>query len=337
MEIDPKTALVLKGSKSTAGTKARQALLAEKTPGSIAVQAEDIPQNLADAAANAPIIWVYHNAIDRVGDKQATERKTFKAVGEAFDEIETLVARLLAAGCGTVLITSDHGFIYQDKELESKDFADIENLNIVTLAEGVDTERTRRFVVSTKLPDNALLIKYLSSDLGLGGSYSIGVPRGAMRLRLSGSGARFVHGGASPQECIVPVVTVETTGRKAASRPSDVEGFPVGRTVITGPNVVLDVSQKEPVGEAVGPAQVKVGVYAKDGKLLSPSEVSLELSSASPNAEDRKVRVRLDLTDDVDQAGIATVRISKRVGTSNAYTAAWERDYQVNRAFGMDF
>ena len=337
MEVDPATALVTKGGKPTSGTKARQSLMAASVPGAMALQAEELPQDLAAAIASAPLIWVYHNTIDRVGDKQATERKTFKAVEEALAELEGLVSRMLVAGCSTVLVTSDHGFIYQDRELEPKDFADVEGLNLIKGAEGVDSERTRRFVVADVLPKSQLVIEYTANELSLTGGHLVGVPRGAMRFRLSGSGARFVHGGVSPQECVIPVVTVESTQRKAASHPSGVTGFPVGRAVITGPSVTLDVYQMEPTGELVSPVTVRIGAYAKDGRLLSSSETVLTLSSASTSSDERKVRLRIDLTDDVDTVSVATLRISRQVGASNAFVTAWERDYQVNRAFGMDF
>lgn len=339
MEIDPATALVSKGGQPTAGIKARQALIAASVPGSVAFQADELPTDLAQAVVDAPVVWVYHNVIDRVGDKQGTERRTFQAVEDALAEVEALVARLLQAGCGCVLVTSDHGFLYQDRELAPKDFADVDGLSLLKGAEGVDSERTRRFVVADVLPRSPLLIEYTSSELSLAGGHLVCVPRGAMRLRLSGSGARFVHGGVSPQECVVPVVTVEQVRSKsqAKAHPSAVSAFPVGRPVITGPSVMLDVYQEEPVGELVAPATVRVGAYAKDGRLLSPSEVTLELSSSSASSDDRKVRVRVDLTDDVDSVGTAVLRVSARVGSSNAFKPAWERDYQVNRAFGMDF
>lgn len=337
LQIDPATALVSKGGHTTTGTKARQALIATSVPGSLAFQADELPDDLVKAFAAAPVVFVYHNVIDRVGDKQPTERRTFQAVEDALAEIERLAARLLQAGCGTVLVTSDHGFIYQDRDLEPKDFADVDGLQLLKGAEGVDSERTRRFVVSDVLPKNQLIIEYSPSELSLEGVYHVGVPRGAMRLRLSGSGARFVHGGVSPQECVVPVVVVERAKAKAAAHQSDVSAFPVGRPLITGPSVTLDVYQEEPVGDLVVPTTVKVGAYTRDGRLLSPSEVTLELSSTSASSDDRKVRVRVDLTDDVDTVGVAVLRVSRQVGASNAFKPVWERDYQVNRAFGMDF
>lgn len=337
MEIDPGTALVTKGGAPTTGTKAREALVAEAIPGSVAFQADELPQSLPSAIASAPVVYVYHNVIDRVGDKQATEGRTFKAVEEALGEIEKIAAHLLLAGCGTVLVTSDHGFIYQDRELEPKDYADVSGLQLLKGAEGVESERTRRFVVSDILPKSDLLVEYTSEELSLEGGHLVGTPRGAMRLRLSGSGARFVHGGVSPQECVAPVVVVEQTKAKVAAHPSGVSAFCVGSPVITGPCVLLDVYQEEPVGDLVTPANIKVGVYDNGGRLLSSSEVMLELASTSASSDDRKTRVRVDLTDDVDSVGVAMVRVSKRVGASNAFKTAWEREYRVNRAMGMDF
>lgn len=334
LEIDPATAYVSKDGKPTMSTVARQSLMSQAVPGTIAWQADELPDVLAKAVSDAPVVCVYHNVIDRTGDKLATERRTFRAVEEALGEIERIIARLLGAGCATVLITSDHGFIYQDRELEDKDFADVPHLSWLKGADGVDSEQTRRFVVSDVLPKNQLVIEYTPSELSLEGAHLVGVPRGAMRFRLSGSGARFVHGGVSPQECVVPVVTVERIQSKAASHPSGVTAFPIGITTITGSSVAINLYQEEPVGELVAPVTARVGVYAKDGRLLSASELTLELSSESESSDDRKTRVRLDLTGDIDKVDVAIVRVSRQVGTTNAFKVAWEREYRVNRAFG---
>ena len=115
------------------------------------------------------------------------------------------------------------------------------------------------------------------------------------------------------------------------------EGFPTGRTVITGPSVSLVVYQTRPCGAGVTPLAVRVGAYADDGTLLCAHERELELSSDSGDPEQRKTRVTLRLTDEVDAHATAWVRISARVGATTRYRTAWEREYSVNRAFGSDF
>lgn len=288
-EIDPATAKVTKDGEPTQGTEARQALIGRTVAGSVAYQADDLPQDLAMAASKALLIWVYHNAIDRVGDKLASERKTFHAVEEALAEMEALVARLLGIGCGTVHVTSDHGFIYQDRDLAQGDFADVHGLSLLDGAEDIDAERGRHFVVSSILPKDSFVIEYDAHELSLAGSYHMGVP-----------------------------------------------AFTVGRPIVTGPVLALEVYQEESADESVSLVTVKVGVYDAGGNPLSSTKCILVLGSTSASSDDRKRRIRLQLTDDVDDVETCFVRVTRRVGATNSFKLAWERKYRVQR-FARDF
>jgi ribosomal protein L32 len=194
-------------------------------------------------------------------------------------------------------------------------------------------------VVGNVIPKSDMLVEYSATDLSLKGDYTVAIPKGITRLRLSGSGARFVHGGASLQENVIPVVTVDVTQQSKAHTPHtvDVQGYAEGRLVITGATVSVTVFQCEACGETVLPATVKVGVYSKGGALVSSGEAMLELSSVSENVEERKTRVTLRLTDDVDEYPAVDVRIASRIGNTNKYQTVWEQEYSVNRAFGADF
>ncbi|MDP1136439.1 hypothetical protein Q6325_27650, partial [Klebsiella pneumoniae] len=68
--------------------------------------------------------------------------------------------------------------------------------------------RDRRFLLGKQLsaPDSVKV--FSPAQLGLAGEVHAVIPKGIQRLRLSGSGSRFVHGGASLQEVIVPVISV---------------------------------------------------------------------------------------------------------------------------------
>ncbi len=336
MMIEPDTN-VTKGGKPTGGTANREKLMAERLAGARALRAKDVLAQGSISEPGAPVIVVYHNVIDFVGDKRDTETNVFPETRRAFAEVETLTGMLLAAGCGKVYITADHGFIYQDHDPEPHEYADVPGLSILKSSDAVDSEHTRRFIVGDAIPSSDVLIEYTPEQLSLVGDYKIAVPMGITRLRLSGSGARFVHGGASPQENIIPVICVEQVKGKDAAHPVDVDGFPTGRASITGPTVMVDVYQTEPLSENVTASVAIVGLYAKDGTLLSSTEQTLTLESTSMSSEDRKTRVVLDLTDDVDKHQSAFLRISTRVGNTNATKVAWEREYSVNRAFGRDF
>ena len=339
MQINPGTENVLKADVPTQGLLNRQRIIEARVKGALVLKAKDVLANGLPDAQEAPLIYLYHNVIDARGDKRETEGEVFEACDDAFKQIERLVADLLRAGCGKVFITADHGFLYQEQSVEEYQYADVPNLSQLATIDEANLSHNRRYIVSMTAPQSDMLIEYAPANLSLEGDCKIVLPKGITRLRLRGSGARYVHGGASLQENTIPVVTVQAVKQEQAGHPTDVQGFASGRTTITGPTVSLTVYQTEPCDASVLPQMVKVGVYAKDepAKLLSASEQSLELSSTSSSSEDRKTTVTLDVTNDIDDYASVLVRISKRVGSTNRYDTAWECEYTVNRAFGNDF
>lgn len=338
MEIDLTSECVIKDGLPTSGSANRLKVLQSREERSAVFKAEDILAGQMPDMEGVALAYVYHNVIDKTGDSRETERKVFAAVEDAFKEIERIVADLVKAGCGTVLVTADHGFLYQDQDPEGYLYVK-GNSQLTSLKSLQEASYSRRFALGEILPTDDELITYAAVDLSLKGDYQVAFPKGIMRLRVRGSGARFVHGGASLQELVVPVVTLKTVASKEASRPTGVDGHPIGRTSITGPSVAVNVQQTEPCGDSVTPITVKVGVYAPgpSEKLLSTEERVLELAGTSSVPEDLVTRVSLSLAEDVDDYQTAIVRIGVKAGQTNKYNCVWEKEYSVNRMFGMDF
>ncbi|MBQ9000890.1 MAG: BREX-1 system phosphatase PglZ type A, partial [Eggerthellaceae bacterium] len=308
MEIDPATTAVTKDGKPTLGTANRAKIIGERMANSAVMKAADVLDVPKLDLADAPVAVVYHNVIDKVGDESETEGRVFEAVEQACNEVERLVQTLVRAGCGKVLVTSDHGFLFQMQNPESYAYVEVPGLSQLKSDESVSCDHTRRFVVGKTIPKSDSLIEYAAVDLSLEGDYRVAIPRGVTRLRLRGSGARFVHGGASLQENVIPVITVTVSKDVSGSRPTGVEGFATGRTVITGHDVSVIVYQVDPCGNRIGPQTVKVGAYAADGSLVSSVEKTIELSSESGDVEERKTRVTLPLLDEVDAHASVFVR-----------------------------
>ena len=80
--------------------------------------------------------------------------------------------------------------------------------------------RDRRFVIGSNLPSHSGMVKFTSEKLGLEGGLEIAIPKSINRLRLQGSGSRFVHGGMTLEELIVPVISVNKKRSQAFSRRS---------------------------------------------------------------------------------------------------------------------
>lgn len=339
MEVDLATANVLKGGDATDGLANRQKVVEAAIPGAMLIQASKVLEEGLPNVNSAPLVMVYHNAIDKRGDSRDTEGEVFAACEDALAQVTEIAGELLRAGCGKVLVTADHGFLYQDGQVDEYNYAAADGLVDLAHASGHNLNYGRRYAMGSTLPKSDVLIEYSSAQLSLGGEGRFAFPRGITRLRLRGSGARYVHGGVSPQEDVVPVVTIKRVDTRQTAERTGVQGFLCGRPAITGSTVSLDVYQTEPCSEKVNPLTVRVGLYDPDNasRLLCAEEQTLELASTAQSSEERKTRITLHVTDDVDDCTAAVLRISARVGNTNQFDAEWEQRLSVNRAFGNDF
>jgi uncharacterized protein (TIGR02687 family) len=154
------------------------------------------------------VIYLYHDRIDATGDSGKSEFYTFEAVEQAISDLMQAVKKLTGTyGASRIYITSDHGFIYQHSNVESHQ----KSLAVL----GEITDSNRRFVIgkNLELPEGAkkVSLEYLGLDL------EAAVAKGINRFKGSG-GLRFVHGGAMPQESIVPVIEYRQVRGKARKR-----------------------------------------------------------------------------------------------------------------------
>ena len=68
------------------------------------------------------VIYIYHDKIDLLGDKQGSERETFDAVAQTLTELTQLATFIVNSLNGSlVLLTADHGFLYQESPLDEAD------------------------------------------------------------------------------------------------------------------------------------------------------------------------------------------------------------------------
>ena len=66
---------------------------------------------------NHRVLYVYHDAIDAMGDKPGTERRVFEAVDQALNDLVDLVKKAANANATNIFVTADHGFLFQDEAL----------------------------------------------------------------------------------------------------------------------------------------------------------------------------------------------------------------------------
>jgi len=321
---------------SATGTENRSKILSKICKdGASAVKASDLLSMTRDesrefAKANQ-IIYVYHNRVDLTGDKLESEDRVFDAAQEGVGEIIEILKKLSNANMNNMIITADHGFIYQNQQIDESEFASLD-------IQGDEIHyRNRRFVLGKGLKPNKSARQFKAEELDLKGDLEVAIPKSIKRLRLQGSGSRYVHGGAALQEVIVPVIIVNKK-RSSDTEPVDVDIIASSSSIITSGQLSVAFHQTKPVSGKVLPRQLRAGIYSQDGTPLSDVH-SLNFDLTSENPREREVRVRFVLSRKADEVNNQTVylKLEEPVQGTSHFREYKTMAYQLRRSFTTDF
>ena len=279
--------------KSVASTETRGKHLA--TVQGMACQAKDLRgmklEEAREFTHGTRVLYVYHNVIDAIGDSRPTESETFDAVSGCIEELVELVQFCVnKLGAGKVWVTADHGFLFQQEAPGETDKSKLSHKpdHAVTVK--------KRYVIGRDLGSSPEAHHgSIEVTAGAEGEMEFWVPRGANRFHFTG-GARFVHGGAMPQEVMVPLVTVTHVRgtRREASRSEKVAVQVLGaHHKITTPMYRFEFIQTEAVGNRRKPITLRVAVY--EGGQAVTSVETITFDSTSDSIEERKKSIRVEL------------------------------------------
>lgn len=319
---------------SATGLANRDKILSQTDVCGMCVQASDLLHGGFSGREQADLLYVYHNRIDETGDAAKSEREVFKATRDAFGEIRKLVRMLLTQEYDSVLITADHGFLYQDGDPSGFMYVD-DSLLSAAVSAG-DGSRTRRFALGKSLHDSDQMMRFSAAQLGLVGDFEAWIPKGIRRMRLQGSGARFVHGGMTLEEALVPVISVQGDATPKKRKPVGVQVLKGGKSVITGNSLKVKLYQTEPVSDTRTPLHLRVGLYDEDGNAVSTVK-QLDLASESRDDAARMTEVELVLSAGVQHGAKLTFKVEGRWGSTSSYTTRDTAEYKVRHNFGQDF
>ena len=284
---------VLADGKSTAGTDARNKLLAAAE--GMACQAKDLRVMKTDEARafteGKRVVYIYHNVIDARGDSASTEGETFEAVADCIHELVELVQFCVnKLNAAKVWVTADHGFLFrQDAPADTQKSA-------LSHKPEHAVKVKKRYVVGRDLGESPEAHHGSTAvTAGTEDAMEFWVPRGANRFHFTG-GARFIHGGAMPQEVVVPVVTVTQLRGKKKDR-SKIEKVSVqvlgAKHKITTPKYRFELIQTEAVSDRRKPLTLRAAVFEGDQPVTSVETVTFD--STSDSIDERKKSIRLEL------------------------------------------
>jgi uncharacterized protein (TIGR02687 family) len=317
----------------TGSTTYRGAVLAAANQNSVTVTYKELlqmkQQERRDLVNGKDVVYIYHNAIDTIGDKQTTEIKVFEACETAISELTAIVKIIVNNLSSTnICITSDHGFLYTYEPLE-------ENQKISRQTfDGEVYELGRRYalVVPETKAEYLLPVK---TGREIGGVPTKGyTPQETVRIKVRGGGDNYVHGGISLQEMVVPVIIYK--GMRSSYK-NYVEVTNPGLTLISesrkASNLMfsLDFLQNQPVGKKVQPCNYSVYFTDNEGVTISDKQTVIA-DRTNVNASERVFRVRFTLKSIAfDRKKIYRLVIANDTDTPE------EIEFRIDIAFADDF
>jgi len=325
--------VVLADDQVTNGTGPRSKVL--EAVGGTAIQAEDFralsPEERRELFKNNRVLYLYHNRIDATGDKPGTERQVFEAAEDTLRDLVDLVKKAANANATNIFVTADHGFLFQDEELPDQFFLSEkpQGDNILVT--------NRRYVLGHGLKLDQAFTTFTAAQLGLDGDIEVQVPKSIHRLRLAGGGSRFVHGGATLQEVVVPVLAVNKK-RKSDTRLVNVTVLPDTDKITTG-QLVVRMFQSEPVSDKVQARVLRAGLYVGETLISNDPPPELTFDSASMEQRDRYHTIQLLLNQDSNDYNNRTVefRLEERIPNTNQWRVYEKAIYTLKRSFTSDF
>lgn len=271
-------------------------------------------QELAERVENANLVLVRSQEIDEQGEtgKLNIGLSGFDATVQ---QLSRAVARLAHHGLGQFVISADHGFLALTRDVGG---------HMIIPKPGGRGEVHRRAFIGRGGAANDALLRLPLAKVGLPGDLDVLVPRG-LALIAAGGARGFFHGGLSPQEIVVPVLSIELEPPKGsavleveteiASRiTSHIFTAKVGmpHSLLSEPLTIRPVPVRKADGAEVGVLATAGGAEQGEGlvRLVPGDELTLGFRVTTKLTKDDKVDLQV-----FDARTDRRLAMSKRAGT----------------------
>ncbi|HIZ57603.1 MAG TPA: BREX-1 system phosphatase PglZ type A [Candidatus Faecalibacterium gallistercoris] len=317
----------------TSSTQEREKVLCIGNLNSVAIQYNDVLSmkraERRELVSGKEVVYIYHNTIDAIGDKAPTENKVFEACEDAIQEISNILRIIVNDMQGTdIFITSDHGFLYTYRPLTEGDKI---SKNIFT---GKVYEVGRRYALTEPSATGEYLLP-VQLDSEFSGTPVKGyTPQDSTRIKISGGGENYVHGGVSLQELCVPVIIFKNlrTSSKKYVEVSNAELKLLSESrKVSNLLFSLDFFQRQPVGDKVQPCAYTIYMTDDEGVPVSDRQ-TVNADRTSLNASERVFRVRFNL-----KAGAYDNKKIYRLVIANDTDLPEEVEFHIDIALADDF
>lgn len=244
------------------------------------------------------LVYVMHDRIDKTGHDQNSKDITDNC-RKAVEELAKFIYSLhMTLNCSNVIVTSDHGFLFNDLQFEEKDKLSIREDNF---------DSTSRYYLTSSADKVNEVVKFnISANTSINTNQDVYVatPKGTNRFGAPG-GYKFCHGGVSLQEIVVPVI--HSSLRRESSKQAVNVVLKTSNLSMVSSRLRFQLVQKEAVSMDMVAREVVCRVY--EGDRVVTDEVKIMLNSTdSLNISKRTFDVTLRLTESVS-GGLLQLRV----------------------------
>ncbi|MFT6334299.1 MAG: hypothetical protein ACJATI_001036 [Halioglobus sp.] len=234
-----------------------------------------------------PLVYIYHNHVDATGDKRELEGYTFNSCNKAIQEIYSLTKKLNSAKVYHQYVTADHGFLYNHRAVEDIDKEDMPSTGKVFHKD------SRCCIIDDSTDHKTGYAFPLKNTTQIDTELQVLLPKAINRYRRKGNiGLRFVHGGGSLQELVVPILKYY---RKSNTKRSKVKFKRIDNTQRMTSSLKVSVLQENAISPQIQSRSIVLGLYDLQNELMSNS-ITFDLNQSSDKPSERTFNGIMTLT-----------------------------------------
>lgn len=244
------------------------------------------------------VVYILHDTIDQNSHGNKTAKAITDSCERAVEELFKLVKSLHASWNAThVVITSDHGFLFNDIKFEEKDKQPVTEETL---------ESKTRYYLTRSTATVSNMFKFPLSDVSAMDNTDVlvAVPVGTNRISQKGGDYVFCHGGASLQEMVIPIIV---SHRQDEEKRGAVEVTVLEQNLsMTSSRVKFTILQTQAVSAERKERTIRCALYDGDNVVSPQEELTLNRGDASLDARKYPVELTLSKT---TSAGVLQLRV----------------------------
>lgn len=170
------------------------------------------PKKVRDGIEKAQLVLVTSQEIDEFGEKDTKLARML--MDTMLDQLRRCVRVLRDNGVKTIVVAADHGHLFAEEVGDDMKIA---------APGGKTADLHRRVWVGEGGSADSSFMRTPLRSLGIDSDFDIATPWSFAVFKVPGGNLVYFHGGLSPQELIVPVLTLTARSGKPAGVPGDIQ------------------------------------------------------------------------------------------------------------------